>query len=238
MKACASDCAMCLDGRAARRERHDHPHQPHRIGLRRRGPGCRTAYRQHAGCSHCRRGQRSGSLRCCHVQSPLYRAGGITGSSTYGCLPQLAAVRNGTSTLDRSGVRSRCASSSSGCVGRALGDTRMRREQPLPSGRVAILEGESLAIGTIGKDHRMPACGQRQEHIGPEHDAVVHWDRCGASHRMRIPSRTTVLSKPSSTASGATGAHGCHSSHSSAIDGVTPKKRRLLRIVCAWSSGT
>src|SRR5262245_24778624 len=47
----------------------------------------------------------------------------------------------------------------------------------LPGARVAVLEGEALGVRPVGKDDRVAAGPGRAEHVGAQHDPVVHRDR-------------------------------------------------------------
>ncbi len=62
-------------------------------------------------------------------------------------------------------------------VGRAGGHVRVLLGHPVPGAGIALLEGEALAVGPIGQDHRIAAVLGRAEHVGPQHQPVVHLDR-------------------------------------------------------------
>ena len=47
----------------------------------------------------------------------------------------------------------------------------------LPGARIAVLESEPLGIGAVAQDHRIAALGDRAEHVGAQHEAIVHRDR-------------------------------------------------------------
>src|SRR5262249_514181 len=53
--------------------------------------------------------------------------------------------------------------------GRGFGET-------VPVALVAFLEGEALGIRPVTQDYRILAIADRTEHIGAQHDAVVHFD--------------------------------------------------------------
>ena len=62
-------------------------------------------------------------------------------------------------------------------VARAGGDVGMLLGHALPRARIAVLEGEALGVGAVGQDHRIAAVLDRAEHVGAQHEAVVHRDR-------------------------------------------------------------
>ena len=55
-------------------------------------------------------------------------------------------------------------------LGRRLDDAQ-------PRALVALLHGQPLGIGPVAQDHRIFAVRDRPEHVGAQHDAVVHLDR-------------------------------------------------------------
>ena len=62
-------------------------------------------------------------------------------------------------------------------IARSRGDVGMLFGHALPRARIAVLEGEALGVGTVGEDRRIFAVLDRAEHVGPQHQAVVHRDR-------------------------------------------------------------
>ncbi len=63
-------------------------------------------------------------------------------------------------------------------VAGAFGDLGKRLDHALPGALVALLEGHPLAEGAIGHDHRILPVVVGPEHVGAQHDAVIHRDRC------------------------------------------------------------
>src|SRR5262245_4987219 len=47
----------------------------------------------------------------------------------------------------------------------------------LPRARIAVLEGEALAVRTVAEDHGIASVLYRTEHVGAQEEAVVHRDR-------------------------------------------------------------
>jgi hypothetical protein len=47
----------------------------------------------------------------------------------------------------------------------------------LPGTGVTVLERQPLGVGAVAQDHRIASFGDRQEHVGAQHEAVVHLDR-------------------------------------------------------------
>ena len=62
-------------------------------------------------------------------------------------------------------------------VGGVCGDVGMLLDHALPGARIALLEGEALGVGAVAQDHRIFAGLHRPEHVGAQHEAVVHLDR-------------------------------------------------------------
>ena len=62
-------------------------------------------------------------------------------------------------------------------IARTGGDVGMLVRHALPGARIAVLEGETLGIGPVAQDHRIVAVGDRTEHVGAQHEAVIHRDR-------------------------------------------------------------
>ena len=47
----------------------------------------------------------------------------------------------------------------------------------LPGAGVAVLKRETLGVRTVAQDRRIVAFGDRAEHVGPEHEPIIHRDR-------------------------------------------------------------
>jgi hypothetical protein len=62
-------------------------------------------------------------------------------------------------------------------VARSCGDVRVLFGHALPRTRIAVLEGETLGVGSIAQNHRIAAVLHRTEDVGAQHHAVVHLDR-------------------------------------------------------------
>src|SRR5260221_5143662 len=62
-------------------------------------------------------------------------------------------------------------------AGRAHRDVRMLVGHALPRARIALLEGQSLGIGTVAQDHRIFAHLRGSKDIRPQHQSVIHCDR-------------------------------------------------------------
>ena len=62
-------------------------------------------------------------------------------------------------------------------VGRAGERVGVLARHDFPRGLVALLEGEPLAVRPVTQDRRMAAAVVRTEHVGPQHQAVIHLDR-------------------------------------------------------------
>ena len=72
-----------------------------------------------------------------------------------------------------------------------LGDVGVRGDHHPPLVRVTLLERQALGVGAVGEDHRVPRGPVRAEHVGPEHDAVVHRDgHVPLDHHVRAPGRS------------------------------------------------
>ena len=59
----------------------------------------------------------------------------------------------------------------------AGGNVGMLFRHALPRARITVLEGEALGVRAVAQDHRIAAFLDRAEHIGAQHQAVVHRDR-------------------------------------------------------------
>ena len=59
----------------------------------------------------------------------------------------------------------------------AGGDVGMLFRHALPGARIAVLESKSLGVRPVAQDHRIAAGGDRAEHVGAQHQAVIHRDR-------------------------------------------------------------
>ena len=62
-------------------------------------------------------------------------------------------------------------------VARSGRDLGKRGDHPLPGSLVAVLERQPFAERPVGEDDRVGAIAVRAEHVGAQHDAVVHRDR-------------------------------------------------------------
>ena len=56
-------------------------------------------------------------------------------------------------------------------------DVGMLFHHALPRARIAVLEREAFGVGAVGEDDRMPVLLDGPEHVGAQHEAVVHRDR-------------------------------------------------------------
>ncbi len=62
-------------------------------------------------------------------------------------------------------------------VAGAGGDVGVLLGHALPGARIAVLEGKTFGVGAVGEDHRVASVLDGAEHIGAQHEAVVHLDR-------------------------------------------------------------
>ena len=62
-------------------------------------------------------------------------------------------------------------------VAGAFEHVRRGLDDPQPLALVALLHRQALGVGPVAQDHRIFAVGDRPEHVGAQHDAVVHLDR-------------------------------------------------------------
>ena len=56
-------------------------------------------------------------------------------------------------------------------------DVGMLRDHLLPAGRVAVLEGKPFPIRAVAENDRVASLGDRAEHVGAQHETVVHDNR-------------------------------------------------------------
>src|SRR6185295_11878799 len=61
-------------------------------------------------------------------------------------------------------------------VGRAGEDVGVLARHDVPGGLVALLEGEALAVGTVAQQRRVLPFAVGPEHVGPQHQPIVHAD--------------------------------------------------------------
>src|SRR5579862_110292 len=67
---------------------------------------------------------------------------------------------------------------------------------PLPSTRIAVLEGKTLGVWAVAQDHRIAAFRDRAKHVGTQHKAVVHGDLDVPIDAHAIASLTARLVRP------------------------------------------